>query len=389
LIKLFVDLTHPNTINTLTSFLSNYLINFPNMLPKQKPLYNHATLDTFFLGPTIGKGTFAKVKFARCLMTKKRFAIKILKKSQSNFSQKLFLEEVAHLGLIQHKSVPACFRYYESVQYIKKNGQSYEVAAIVMEYMPNGDLFSYIQLGGGLHEDVARTCFRTLIETMEDVHNKGVAHRDLKPENLFFDEEFNMKIGDFGLAARFKNEKGLIPLYGEFGTKIFMAPEISVKSAHNGERVDIFSCGVVLFAMVVGVPPFNSANAKEDFLYNLIANKNFDAFWEFFEIRLKMNLSEEVKDLINAMISCIPYERPTIQQIKGHLWYNGPVLNSEGMKEALGGLKEKIDAEYWKERKQQKEAKEKAKAEMMMLLMMQKQQYMKMPLAFTGVQLKK
>jgi len=224
---------------------------------------------------------------------------------------------------------------------------------------------------------------------MEDVHNKGVAHRDLKPENLFFDEEFNMKIGDFGLAARFKNEKGLIPLYGEFGTKIFMAPEISVKSAHNGERVDIFSCGVVLFAMVVGVPPFNSANAKEDFLYNLIANKNFDAFWEFFEIRLKMNLSEEVKDLINAMISCIPYERPTIQQIKGHLWYNGPVLNSEGMKEALGGLKEKIDAEYWKERKQQKEAKEKAKAEMMMLLMMQKQQYMKMPLAFTGVQLKK
>jgi len=285
--------------------------------------------------------------------------------------------------------VPACFRYYESVQYIKKNGQSYEVAAIVMEYMPNGDLFNYIKLGGGFHEDLARTCFKTLIETMEDVHNKGVAHRDLKPENLFFDEKFNLKVGDFGLAARFKNEKGLIPLYGEYGTKCFMAPEISLKSAHNGERIDIFSCGVVLFVLVVGIPPFNSTNPKEDLLYNLIANQNYDAFWEFFEIRLKMNFSDEVKDLINAMISCIPYGRPTIQQIKGHLWYNGPVLDSESMKEALSGLKEKIDAQYWKERKQQKEA----KAEMMVLLMMQKQQNinmnMKMPLAFTGVQLKK
>ena len=75
------------------------------------------------------------------------------------------------MNLIEHKNVPAFFECYESVQYIKKNGESYEVAAIVMEYIQNGDMFSYLAVGGAFSEDLARTYFRSLIRGM--IHNKS------------------------------------------------------------------------------------------------------------------------------------------------------------------------------------------------------------------------
>lgn len=125
----------------------------------------YATLSHYRLLGRIGKGGFAKVKLAISTDSNMTFAIKIFKRSLSSFNKKAFLREVACLNLIQHKNVPAFIEHYQSVQYIKKNGQAYEVAAIVMECIPNGDLFNYIRAGGGFSEDVARTFFRTLIES--------------------------------------------------------------------------------------------------------------------------------------------------------------------------------------------------------------------------------
>ena len=112
-----------------------------------------------------------RVKIAHCSVTGKKFAIKILNKSKPNFNKTMFIREVELLSFVQHKNVPALVGYYESIPYIKKNGQSYEVAAIVMEYLPNGELFNYVKLGGAFHEDVARSCFKTLIESKLSLEN--------------------------------------------------------------------------------------------------------------------------------------------------------------------------------------------------------------------------
>lgn len=91
---------------------------------------------------------------------------------------------------------------------------------------------------------------------MEYIHNKGICHRDLKLENLLFDKDFNLKIADFGFA---KEDSG--KLLSRLGTEGYMAPEIGYKK-YSGEKVDIFSAGVLLFLFYVGRPPFE--NTKKD-----------------------------------------------------------------------------------------------------------------------------
>lgn len=307
------------------------------------------------------------------------------------------LQEISTMKLIEHKNVPAFLEYHESAQYVKKNGQQYEVAAIVMEYLPNGDLFNYLVASGrGFPEEIARTFFGSLIESRSffffrehflilslaigDLHDQGIAHRDLKVENLLFDTDFNLKVGDFGFAAKFwNNEKGFIPLKGRCGTRKYAAPEIYSKDPYNGAAVDVFSCGVVLFILITGYPPFKEAN-KNDLLYSKIVAKNYKDFWGFFENGLKAAFSEEFKDLINAMLAFEPSERPNIKDIKGHAWVCGPVLDSEELKESMSVLQEKVDALKDSEKKKRKERAAQKKANKM------QEETVNAPFGFNGVQ---
>lgn len=192
-------------------------------------------------------------------------------------------------------------------------------------------------------------------------------------------------IGDFGLAAKFKNEKGLIPLKDFCGTLNYIAPEILSQVYYNGAAVDVFSCGVILFMMMAGNPPFNAANPYKDPFYCMIATKDYSSFWEVFGKQLGKTFSADFQDLVNSMLAMAPSERPTIQKIKEHPWFNGPVLNSEEMKEALSGLKEKVDVIRLQNRKKEKEKAAQAKA---MLKKMQEGKF-SAPLAFAGVHVKK
>ncbi len=202
---------------------------------------------------------------------------------------------------------------------------------------------------------------------------------------MLFDKDFNLKIADFGLAAKFKNEKGLIPLKDLCGTQNYIAPEMLAKSLYNGAAIDVFSCGVVLFILMAGHPPFYAANPYKDPFYCMIANQHYIAFWEAFETQLGKTFSPEFKDLVQSMLSMAPSERPTIKMIKEHPWFNGAVLSSEEMKEALGGLKEKVDEIRFQERQKEKEKAAKAKA---LAKKMQEEKF-NVPLAFTGVRIKK
>ena len=218
-----------------------------------------------------------------------------------------------------------------------------------------------------------------------DFHDQGIAHRDLKVENLLLDQDFNLKVGDFGFASNIKNVKGEILLRGRYGTKEYMAPEISYQASYHGAAVDIFSCGVILFLLVAASFPFKLSIKRTDVLYGKIAMKNHKSFWESVEKSTGKKFSEEFKDLINSMLAFNPSERLTIQKIKEHSWLEGPVLDNEAMKKSMNSLKVKVDALRLETRQREKEEAAEAKA----LTQKMQEENFKAPLAFAGVHVKK
>ena len=159
------------------------------------------------------------------------------------------------------------------------------------------------------------------------MHNKGLVHRDLKPDNLLLDNEFNLLVADFGFAAPVEGRDGSGYLRSYVGTKPYMAPEMHLGKPYKGEVVDIFAAAVILFIMVAGTPPFSLAK-DDDGYYKTIISKKFELFWRY-HIRGKPSgqyfFSEDFKNLMQHMLSNDPTERLSIQEIKEHPWYKGPV----------------------------------------------------------------
>ena len=131
-----------------------------------------------------------------------------------------------------------------------KNGVKEPVIYIVLELATGGELFDYVAITGRFSSRIARFYFRQLIEGLSYVHAQGVTHRDLKPENVLFDAAFNLKIADFGFAAPLNGKDGSGWCKTKLGTESYMAPEIHLRKPYQGERVDLFACGIILFIMV-------------------------------------------------------------------------------------------------------------------------------------------
>ena len=125
---------------------------------------------------------------------------------------------------------------------------------MVMEYVSGGELFDYIVKHGKLKEEDARRFFQQIISGVDYCHRHNVVHRDLKPENLLLDQALNVKIADFGLSNMMTD--------GEFlrtscGSPNYAAPEVISGKLYAGPEVDIWSCGVVLYALLCGTLPFD------------------------------------------------------------------------------------------------------------------------------------
>ncbi|CAF3464724.1 unnamed protein product, partial [Rotaria sp. Silwood2] len=156
------------------------------------------------------------------------------------------------LQLCRHENI---IRFYGSVE----SATNHE---IYLEYVAGGSLFNKIERDGSLLEGVAQHYFKQLITGMAYLHSLGVAHRDLKPENLLIANNDILKICDFGLSAFFRdrttNEKQMLTTY--CGTKPYISPEMLSKTPYHGEPVDIWSCGIILTAMLTGVFPWAEAS---------------------------------------------------------------------------------------------------------------------------------
>lgn len=177
-----------------------------------------------------------------------------------------------------------------------------------MEYCEGKELFDFIVKKRKLSELEACKFFQEIINALEYLHLHKITHRDLKPENLLLDFSQNIKISDFGLSTTYK--KGVF-LSTPCGTPNYAPPEMLRGDAYNGQLSDVWSCGVILYAMLCGYLPFSES--KEQIIYQKIMEHDYE-YPSF--------LSDLVVDLLKKILNVNVNERLDIKGIKKHAWFN-------------------------------------------------------------------
>ncbi|XP_029003612.1 maternal embryonic leucine zipper kinase [Betta splendens] len=256
---------------------------------------------------TIGSGGFAKVKLGRHILTGEKVAIKIMNKKDLGDDLPRVKVEIEAMKNLSHQHV--CRLY----QVIETSTQIF----MIIEYCPGGELFDYIIAKDRLSEEETRVFFRQIVSAMAYVHSQGYAHRDLKPENLLIDEDHNLKLIDFGLCAKPKGGLGY-ELMTCCGSPAYAAPELIQGKAYIGSEADVWSMGVLLFALLCGYLPFDDENCMV--LYRKITRGKYDnPHW----------LSPGSILLLNQMMQVDPKRRLCVRQLLNHPWvmkdYNSPV----------------------------------------------------------------
>ena len=177
-----------------------------------------------------------------------------------------------------------------------------------MEYASGGELFDYIVSKRSLPENESCKYYQQIISGIEYLHKLQIVHRDLKPENLLLDSNKNIKIVDFGLSNLYeKNELITTPC----GSPSYAAPEMLAGKKYNGLMVDIWSSGIILYAMLCGYLPFDEEN-------NEVLYKNIQAG----HYEIPKNISSSANDFLKKILNVDPIGRFNIQQIKEHSWFH-------------------------------------------------------------------
>uniref|UniRef100_D3TMY4 phosphorylase kinase n=1 Tax=Glossina morsitans morsitans TaxID=37546 RepID=D3TMY4_GLOMM len=203
---------------------------------------------------------------------------------------------------------------------------------LVFELCPKGELFDYLTSVVTLSEKKTRTIMRQIFEGVEYIHSKNIVHRDLKPENILLDGNHNVKITDFGFARQLKDGEKLTDLCGTPG---YLAPETLKCNMFEGspgysQEVDIWACGVIMFTLLVGCPPFWHRKQMV-MLRNIMEGKYSFTSPEWADI------SEDPKDLIRKCLVVDPIKRITVQEILRHPFFNQMLFeqNIDGLKRSL------------------------------------------------------
>ncbi|KAG0486332.1 hypothetical protein HPP92_008427 [Vanilla planifolia] len=182
---------------------------------------------------------------------------------------------------------------------------------LVMDLCEGGDLFDRIAAGEGapIREEEAAELMQALMEAVALCHRRGVAHRDLKPDNIMFDGKGRLLLADFGSAECFGDGRAM---RGIVGTPYYVAPEV-LAGRDYGEKVDVWSAGVVLYIMLGGIPPFYGDTAAEIFQAVLRGNLRFPT-------RIFGRVSPSAKDLIRRMLCKDVSRRFSSEQVLRHPW---------------------------------------------------------------------
>ena len=272
-------------------------LKIPCHLNQEKPY----RVGNYLIKNTLGSGTFGKVKLGIYIPTKEKVAIKIIEKSKMTEKDDLVrLErEFEMLAQFNHPNLIMVSEIFES------DNNYYTV----MDYCEEGELFNYIVKNKYLSEEESAFFYYQLINGLEYIHSLGIVHRDLKPENLLLTKDHILKIIDFGLSNYFKEGQSRY-LYTPCGSPCYASPEMVTGNSYDGIMIDVWSTGIILFAMLCGYLPFEDKNNEK--LFKKIAEC---------KIEYPEYISEEARDLMKQIIVPNPKERITINDIKKHNFY--------------------------------------------------------------------
>lgn len=269
----------------------------------------------YVLGSTLGQGEFGKVKLGWRKDGKQpeQVAIKLIRKDtvppKSNRETKVF-REINALKLLTH---PNIVRLEEVIQNDKYIG-------IVLEYASGGELFDHILTHRYLKDNVACRLFSQLISGVHYLHSKGIVHRDLKLENLLLDKHKNIIITDFGFANSFKaaSDGSIHDLMStSCGSPCYAAPELVVSdSKYVGRKVDVWSCGVILYAMLAGYLPFDDDPANPD-------GDNITQLYKYITttpLTFPEYIQPMPRDLLRKILVSDPNHRIDLNNVRSHAW---------------------------------------------------------------------
>ena len=281
------------------------------------PAQKEKIMCDFIIKQVIGEGTFATVRLAINKQTGEKVAIKIMEKNKiiQNEDKIRIEREIKVLKNLRH---PNIVHLYSVIQ-------TEEKIYLIMEYVKGKELFDYIVMKKKLSESESCCFYQQIISGIEYLHKIKYVHRDIKPENLLINEETKeLKIVDFGLSNIYTNPNKHL-LSSACGSPSYAAPEMLNGEKYRAPPVDIWSSGIVLYAMICGYLPFEDDD--NDALYDKICKGKFV---------IPNHVSDKARDLLNKILVTDPKKRLTIYQIKHHPWFylynnKGKLTISEGL----------------------------------------------------------
>lgn len=276
---------------------------------KHHSKYPPEIIENYEILETLGSGGFAKVKLGRHRLSKIKVAIKIMDKKAllKTDDLKRVALEIKALKDLKHQNI--CQLY----QVVETPDKYY----LVLEHAPNGELFDYIVSRGRCKEEEARRFFRQIVSAVAYCHAKGIAHRDLKPENLLLDANNNIKLIDFGLIGR-PGDLTKDKLKTCCGSAAYAAPELIRGETYLGIPADVWSLGILLYALLCGFLPFDDENTQR--LYQLIQKGRYE---------LPSFLSRESIKFIGFLLKHKPEQRPSLPNVLRHPWMTQGLVGIE------------------------------------------------------------
>lgn len=266
------------------------------------------SIDFYAVGKLIGKGAFGKVNVGVHKLTEELTAMKLCERRRiAEVAKKCLMQEVSILRRLNgHPNMIQLFEVIETSTHI----------VLVMEFAAGGDLLRYVRQRRRLGEDVAQDLFKQLADGIGHMHVQSVVHRDVKLENLLLDSFGCLKIADFGVAVVVKPPGKRLTEH--CGTPSYIAPEILLEAGYEGQPVDVWSSGVVLYAMLCGRVPFKGENLTE--LKRCIVKGRF---------HFPSHLSEQSMALLKGMIVVDPRKRFVLRDVLVHPWLEGVANRAE------------------------------------------------------------
>jgi calcium-dependent protein kinase len=268
--------------------------------------------EIYFREKTLGQGSFGTVYLVKHIQLQRYFAMKVIKKKAKNHSEEeSLMNEINILRKLDHPHILKITDFYNL-----KNEYN-----IITEYCQEGELFDEIKANAPFSEKLTGWYMRQILQAVCYCHGCQIIHRDLKPENILITKRakngfHQIKIIDFGTAKVFIKEKREHAL---IGSAYYIAPE--VLSRNYTEKCDLWSCGIIMYILLTGRPPFNGQT--EDDIMRKIKGGEYDMTKYPWGI-----ISSEAKDLINNLLQIKPNKRISAEEALKHPWFSSKGVKS-------------------------------------------------------------